>query len=407
MDSSGVIERVERLCATRLLIPAAAATAADLQDRLGDVRDLRAWLDRTEVDIVHALRPAVSFPEATIAEQSRGSLNGATKTIERADTLDAAPSLADALDDAAITAGHVDALTRATKGLDAEQRTALIDVADTLADIAAHSTIEQFQRRLGLERKRLLANDGIDRLEQQRRNTSMRTWVDDDGMWNVRGRFDPVTGIRLASALDTAVETLFAEKIPEFCPPDARAKQDFLRAHAFARLISASGVGVGPRRPEYVVVIDADAPHQPGPAAHHSIPVELPPSVLASLSSDADVHGIVIRNGIVLHAPDRTDLGRSTRLANAAQRRALRALYTTCAIPGCSTHFDRCKIHHIIWWEHGGPTDLDNLLPLCTRHHSNVHHDEWTLTLGAHRELTLRLPDGTIRSTGPPRVTAA
>ncbi|MFN3258127.1 MAG: HNH endonuclease signature motif containing protein [Ilumatobacter sp.] len=407
MDSSGVIERVERLCATRLLIPAAAATVVDLQDRLGDVRDLRAWLDRTEADIVRALRPAVSFPEASIAEQSRGSLNGATKTIERADTLDAAPSLADALDDAAITAGHVDALTRATKGLDAEQRTALIDVADTLADIAAHSTIEQFQRRLGLERKRLLANDGIDRLEQQRRNTSMRTWVDDDGMWNVRGRFDPVTGIRLASILDTAIETLFAETVPECCPPDARAKQDFLRAHAFARLISASGVGVGPRRPEYVVVIDADAPHQPGPVAHHSIPVELPPSVLASLSSDADVHGIVIRNGIVLHAPGRIDLGRSTRLANAAQRRALRALYTTCAIPGCSTHFDRCKIHHIIWWEHGGPTDLDNLLPLCTRHHSNVHHDEWTLTLGAHRGLTLRLPDGTIRSTGPPRVTAA
>uniref|UniRef100_UPI00391D9E3D HNH endonuclease signature motif containing protein n=1 Tax=Ilumatobacter sp. TaxID=1967498 RepID=UPI00391D9E3D len=407
MDSTGLIERLERLSATRLLIPAAAATATDLQDRLGDVRDLRAWLDRTEADIVRALRPAVSFPEASIAERSRGSINAATKTIERADTLDAAPSLADALDRATITAGHVDALTRATKGLDTEQRASLIDVADNLVDVATHSTIEQFQRRLGLERKRLLANDGIDRLEQQRRNTSMRTWVDDDGMWNLRGRFDPVTGIRLANALDTAIETLFAETVPECCPPDPRAKQDFLRAHALARLISGSGVGAGSRRPEYVVVIDADAPHQPGPVGHHAIPVELPSSVLASLSSDADIHGVVVRNGVILHAPGRTDLGRSTRLANAAQRRALRALYPGCAIPGCTVHFDHCKIHHIEWWEHGGPTDLHNLLPLCTRHHGNIHHDDWTVALGTQRELTVRFPDGTIRSTGPPTITAA
>jgi hypothetical protein len=41
-------------------------------------------------------------------------------------------------------------------------------------------------------------------------------------------------------------------------------------------------------------------------------------------------------------------------------------------------------------------------------HHANIHHDDWHIELGPNRELTLRLPDGTIHTTGPPnRQTAA
>ena len=59
------------------------------------------------------------------------------------------------------------------------------------------------------------------------------------------------------------------------------------------------------------------------------------------------------------------------------------------------------------WWRHGGRTDLDNLLPICTTHHSNIHHDNWTIELGPNRQLTLTLPDGTTRTTGPPTIRAA
>ena len=47
----------------------------------------------------------------------------------------------------------------------------------------------------------------------------------------------------------------------------------------------------------------------------------------------------------------------------------------TFAIPGCNVHYDRCKLHHVIWWRHGGRTDLDNLLALCERHHHHKIHD--------------------------------
>jgi hypothetical protein len=130
--------------------------------------------------------------------------------------------------------------------------------------------------------------------------------------------------------------------------------------------------------------------------------------VLAELAGDVDARAVVVRNGVVLYAPGELNLGRTTRLANRAQRRALRAVYRGCAIPGCSVAYDRCRLHHLIWWRNGGATDLDNLLPLCTKHHGKVHHDGWVIELGPNRELALRLPDGTVHNTGPPgRRTAA
>jgi hypothetical protein len=62
------------------------------------------------------------------------------------------------------------------------------------------------------------------------------------------------------------------------------------------------------------------------------------------------------------------DCGRDVRVANRAQRRALRAMYRTCGYPGCEVSFERCDIHHVIAWLQHGSTDLDNLLPLRLSH---------------------------------------
>ncbi len=45
-------------------------------------------------------------------------------------------------------------------------------------------------------------------------------------------------------------------------------------------------------------------------------------------------------------------------------------------------------------------TDLDNLLPLCSRHHHLVHEGGWTLTLRADRTTVWCRPDGTIHYDG-------
>ncbi|WP_460433351.1 HNH endonuclease [Angustibacter speluncae] len=32
-----------------------------------------------------------------------------------------------------------------------------------------------------------------------------------------------------------------------------------------------------------------------------------------------------------------------------------------------------CEAHHVIWWSRGGPTTIENLALLCSRHHTKIH----------------------------------
>jgi hypothetical protein len=400
MDIEAIVERVEHITAVRR---DATADADQIQAGLVSIRQIQAWCDAQHAGLVAQLRGVDSFPEKRIADASKRSLGHATKSTERSATLAATPRLTEALTNGAITADHIDAVTRASKQLDGTQRNTLIDRADQLTAIAEAGTVNDFARRLDLEAKRLQETDGIDRLERQRRNTRARSWVDLDGMWNLSAKFDPLTGVRIASRIDTTIQALFAESVPDECPTDPIEKQRYLAAQAVAQLLLDTHTdNLRTGKPEYVAVIDADAPHRHGPVAEFAIPVEIPARILAELAGNADIHAVVVRNGVVLHAPGQLDLGRTTRLANRAQRRALRALYSTCTIPGCNVTYDRCKLHHITWWTNGGRTDLANLIPICSHHHTNIHNDGWTIKLGPNRELTLTLPDGTTHTTGPP-----
>jgi hypothetical protein len=224
-------------------------------------------------------------------------------------------------------------------------------------------------------------------------------------MWCLTGRFDPETGVRLHGRLQATIARLFAHELPEGCPTDPFEKQDHLRAHALVALLDRAAPAGRSGLAEVVVVVDTTTPDTP--TVDWGIPVEIPWTVLADLAGTADTHAVVIRNGVVLHAPGQLNLGRTSRMANRAQRRALRGLYATCAIPGCAVKYDNCRLHHIVRWDDGGPTDLHNLLPLCERHHHAVHDRGWRLQLGPNRELTVHTPDGHVMTTGPPHRHAA
>ncbi len=62
-------------------------------------------------------------------------------------------------------------------------------------------------------------------------------------------------------------------------------------------------------------------------------------------------------------------VGRTVRTANRSQRRALAAMYRTCAHPDFTVAFDDCRVHHVNqFWRDGGSTDLDNLPATSARH---------------------------------------
>jgi hypothetical protein len=405
MDIDGVIERARRIAAVRA---DAAAERATIESALGAATQLRSWLAASEAGLSGRLAGLVTFPEKAIADCTRSSLGEAAKTKARNDTLVAVPSFGSALDAGAVTAGHVDAITRAGAQLEPELRNELFDRVAGLVEVATVATVREFGRRIDFEVKSIRRDDGIARLERQQRATRLRTWTDADGMVCLSGRFDPITGIRIVSRLDAELQARYAETVPASCPADPIGKQQHLLALSLAAIVSGDGVAVRTGRPEYVVVIDTSHPDGGGgPLVDWGIPIEVPQRVLAELIGAGDVHTVVVRNGVVLHAPGTLDLGRTTRLANRHQRRALRSLYATCAIPGCSVRYDRCKLHHAVWWRNGGGTDLHNLLPVCAEHHTRLHNEGWELTLDAERHLTIRFPDGSVLSTGPPSRRAA
>ena len=73
------------------------------------------------------------------------------------------------------------------------------------------------------------------------------------------------------------------------------------------------------------------------------------------------------------------DVGRRHRLVTKTLRRAV---YDRdggrCTFPGCDNN-RWLDVHHVIHWEDGGRTDLDNLLLLCGTHHRAHHNDTFTI----------------------------
>ena len=94
----------------------------------------------------------------------------------------------------------------------------------------------------------------------------------------------------------------------------------------------------------------------------------LPPESIARLACDAVMQRVTLDgNGVPI------DVGRKHRTATDGQWAALRSMYRTCGWKGCDRPLSWCQAHHIVEWEHDGPTDLCNLVPLCNRHHHAVH----------------------------------
>jgi hypothetical protein len=109
----------------------------------------------------------------------------------------------------------------------------------------------------------------------------------------------------------------------------------------------------------------------------------------AHLTCDAAFYALVIDSlGVPL------DLGHEVRYANRAQRRALARRDGGCAFPGCGAPASWCDAHHVTHHEHGGPTDIRNLVLLCRHHHGLTHRQGWTLVANDDQTFTWTSPSG-------------
>ncbi len=109
--------------------------------------------------------------------------------------------------------------------------------------------------------------------------------------------------------------------------------------------------------------------------------VELPPEIVRRMACDAEIIPIMLGS-----PGGPADAGRSRRTVPLRLRRLLVARDRHCRWPGCAEPPSRCDAHHIWHWIDGGPTNLDNLVLLCHRHHHLVHQHGYTM---------IPQPDGT------------
>jgi hypothetical protein len=104
---------------------------------------------------------------------------------------------------------------------------------------------------------------------------------------------------------------------------------------------------------------------------------DLTAAAIKRIACDAKITPVRIdRHGVPLA------VGRTRRTVTPGQWLALVIRDTGCIFPGCDRPAAWCQAHHLIPWEEGGPTDLDNLMLVCDHHHDSVHHHDWEAELG-------------------------
>ncbi len=107
---------------------------------------------------------------------------------------------------------------------------------------------------------------------------------------------------------------------------------------------------------------------------------ELVADLASDLPSDAAPRIAALAQLMLGGAPLPLAVGRTTRIATPAQRRALAARDGGCIIPGCQVAAESCQTHHVREWAAGGRSDLENLALLCWSHHRQVDLGMWAIT---------------------------
>ena len=370
---------------------------------LAQARVIRGWVDAFEAQVTSRMRALHDAEGAAPAADQHTRCGGVSaaegkRKERRSETLDDAPSFADALAGGEIGAEHVDALANATAKLDDDARHDLFALEADLLDDARSMSPDTFGRSCRELARRLERDRGLERNRRQRRETSLSRRLNaQTGMIEGRFAFHPELANQIFGSVDREVAAMVAEGERAGDPEFIRRTVDRnrLAAEALGRLVAAGHQQRRPIEADITLIASAEAVIR-GDLGEHDVcetadGLDVPVPSLQRLLCQARITVITVDGiGTAL------DAGRTVRTANRVQRRALRAMYRTCAFGDCDMPFERCEIHHIIPWELGGPTDLHNLIPVCSRHHHHVHEHGWTLELAADRTLTVRQPDGRV-----------
>ncbi|MGZ4601104.1 MAG: HNH endonuclease [Oryzihumus sp.] len=190
---------------------------------------------------------------------------------------------------------------------------------------------------------------------------------DADGRFTLRFSAPPDLGALVEAALKEARDALFHAGHPEVTWATALAE--------VCERSLANPPSPGRRDAFRVLVhLDTDGAWLNGRPA-------LPRHLVDKLTCEGSLRPLWVTEGHPVN------VGRALRIVPDHTRRLLEDRDRGCRFPGCAATAV-VKIHHVIHWADGGPTDTPNLVSLCPHHHDRHHAGDYDIQGDAD------LPDG-------------
>jgi Domain of unknown function (DUF222)/HNH endonuclease len=238
----------------------------------------------------------------------------------------------------------------------------------------------------------LAARTSIDEARDADRDRTLKWWYFEEGRrFALEAELPAADGAVVARALDRLAEQTPVSQGDELdSPVDAR------RADALVTLASTHiAQDVDPDRATVIV--------------HAQLPSLVSEESACELDGGAVIHSETARRllctsrvQVVLEdgSGEPLRLGRTSREPTAAMMRQLRYRDRECRFPACGAR-RFTQAHHIVWWERGGRTDIDNLVLVCTFHHKLVHEYGWSIRRERDGTVQWFHPDGARYRAGP------
>jgi Domain of unknown function (DUF222) len=321
---------------------------------------------------------------AWLRHHCRMSNRDAASLVHRGRFLDKFAILAEAACDGVLSAGQVDALRSVTTP--ALEPVMAVQQSDLIA-IVAPLSVRDTEVAAGLWRQR--AEALVDMPEPVEPERELRTARTTDGLV---GRFvlDDFGGAQFEQAIRIASTW----EGPGDGRDNGRRSADALVDVCAFFNANHDKRGTKRRRPHVELLTEADT-LDASPIAWTTDHVVLDGTTADTLLCDCVIHRVMRSGSVIL------DYGRATHTVPLDLFRAVAARDGGCRYPGCDRKVSWCDAHHIHYWRNMGPTELENLVLLCSRHHHLVHRLDLGVKLLPHGDLEVTLRDGATRISHP------
>jgi len=196
----------------------------------------------------------------------------------------------------------------------------------------------------------------------------------EDGHLLINGVLDPVGGAAVRSALEPLAQKSGAHD-------DRLLPQRY--ADALVELASAGK----PATLQVTASIETLKGLAGAAAGEMEFSLPISSTAIQRMACDCSVTRVLLSQESLV-----VDVGRSKRVIGGAMRKALQMRDEHCKWPGCERPPSRCDGHHLTHWIEGGPTNLDNLVLLCRRHHRMVHEGGWQVIRSENDQIMIVAP---------------